>query len=426
MLELTRRRKIAILVVVDLFLMLLANLAGYVFLNPFIPIPNAFILRLIISSTLLYLIFGYVFRVFTRINRYTNLREIVAILLATTATTIGNAVYLLSFSEAFSKRLILFTYILSTFFIILSRLAWRLVVERRNMRAKLDRSEIKRTIIIGAGEGGRVLNNSLIGSPKAVDIKVVGFVDDDPNKQHMYLSNVKVLGKFKDLPDIIDKYDIDMVTIAIPSLPRKKLRQIFELLEGYKVKVNAMPSVEELISGKISMSKLQAIDVLDLLGRDEVDLDVDSIKDQITNKVILVTGAGGSIGSEICRQVMKYNPKKLLLLGHGENSIYLISRELRNSHADKITNIIPLIADVQDRNRIFEIMDAYKPDIVYHAAAHKHVPIMEFNPKEAVKNNVYGTKNVAEAAKAHEVEHFVMVSTDKANNPPNVMGATKR
>lgn len=426
MLELTRRRKIAILVVVDLFLMLLANLAGYVFLNPFIPIPNAFILRLIISSTLLYLIFGYVFRVFTRINRYTNLREIVAILLATTATTIGNAIYLLSFSEAFSKRLILFTYILSTFFIILSRLAWRLVVERRNMRAKLDRSEIKRTIIIGAGEGGRVLNNSLIGSPKAVDIKVVGFVDDDPNKQHMYLSNVKVLGKIKDLPGIIDKYDIDMVTIAIPSLPRKKLRQIFDLLEGYKVKVNAMPSVEELISGKISMSKLQAIDVVDLLGRDEVDLDVDSIKDQITNKVILVTGAGGSIGSEICRQVMKYNPKKLLLLGHGENSIYLISRELRNSHADKITNIIPLIADVQDRNRIFEIMDAYKPDIVYHAAAHKHVPIMEFNPKEAVKNNVYGTKNVAEAAKAHEVEHFVMVSTDKANNPPNVMGATKR
>lgn len=426
MLELTRRRKIAILVVVDLFLMLLANLAGYVFLNPFIPIPNAFILRLIISSTILYLIFGYVFRVFTRINRYTNLREIVAILLATTATTIGNAVYLLSFSEAFSKRLILFTYILSTFFIILSRLAWRLVVERRNMRAKLDRSEIKRTIIIGAGEGGRVLNNSLIGSPKAVDIKVVGFVDDDPNKQHMYLSNVKVLGKFKDLPDIIDKYDIDMVTIAIPSLPRKKLRQIFELLEGYKVKVNAMPSVEELISGKISMSKLQAIDVLDLLGRDEVDLDVDSIKDQITNKVILVTGAGGSIGSEICRQVMRYNPKKLLLLGHGENSIYLISRDLRNSYADKIKNIIPLIADVQDRNRIFEIMDAYKPDIVYHAAAHKHVPIMEFNPKEAVKNNVYGTKNVAEAAKAHEVEHFVMVSTDKANNPPNVMGATKR
>lgn len=426
MLELTRRRKIAILVVVDLFLMLLANLAGYVFLNPFIPIPNAFILRLIISSTLLYLIFGYVFRVFTRINRYTNLREIVAILLATTATTIGNAIYLLSFSEAFSKRLILFTYILSTFFIILSRLAWRLVVERRNMRAKLDRSEIKRTIIIGAGEGGRVLNNSLIGSPKAVDIKVVGFVDDDPNKQHMYLSNVKVLGKIKDLPGIIDKYDIDMVTIAIPSLPRKKLRQIFDLLEGYKVKVNAMPSVEELISGKISMSKLQAIDVVDLLGRDEVDLDVDSIKDQITNKVILVTGAGGSIGSEICRQVMKYNPKKLLLLGHGENSIYLISRELRNSHADKIANIIPLIADVQDRNRIFEIMDAYKPDIVYHAAAHKHVPIMEFNPKEAVKNNVYGTKNVAEAAKAHEVEHFVMVSTDKANNPPNVMGATKR
>ncbi|MDN6721831.1 MAG: polysaccharide biosynthesis protein [Staphylococcus equorum] len=187
-----------------------------------------------------------------------------------------------------------------------------------------------------------------------------------------------------------------------------------------------MPSMEEVVSGKISMSKLKSIDVVDLLGREEVELDVDSIKDQITDKVILVTGAGGSIGSEICRQVIKYEPKTLLLLGHGENSIYLITRELQNNHADKITNIMPIIADVQDRGKIFEVMNRFTPDIVYHAAAHKHVPMMEFNPREAVKNNIYGTKNVAEAAKANEVEHFVMVSTDKANNPPNVMGATKR
>lgn len=217
-----------------------------------------------------------------------------------------------------------------------------------------------------------------------------------------------------------------MVTIAIPSLSRKKLREIFDRLENYKVKVNTMPSVEEVVAGKISISKLKTIDVVDLLGREEVELDVESIKDQITNKVILVTGAGGSIGSEICRQVIKYEPKTLLLVGHGENSIYLITRELQNSHADKITNIIPIIADVQDREKIFEIMNRFTPDIVYHAAAHKHVPMMEFNPREAVKNNIYGTKNVAEAAKANEVEHFVMVSTDKANNPPNVMGATKR
>ncbi|MDN6749287.1 MAG: polysaccharide biosynthesis protein [Staphylococcus equorum] len=363
---------------------------------------------------------------FTRINRYTNLREIIAILLATTCTAIGNAIYLLNFSDAFSRRLILFTYILSAFFIILSRLAWRLFVERRNMRSNIDESEMKRTLIIGAGEGGRVLFNSLLGSKTASDIKVVGFVDDDPNKKNVYLSNVKVLGTVQDLPELVDKHNIDMVTIAIPSLPRKKLREIFDSLENYKVKVNTMPSMEEVVSGKISMSKLKSIDVVDLLGREEVELDVDSIKDQITDKVILVTGAGGSIGSEICRQVIKYEPKTLLLLGHGENSIYLITRELQNNHADKITNIMPIIADVQDRGKIFEVMNRFTPDIVYHAAAHKHVPMMEFNPREAVKNNIYGTKNVAEAAKANEVEHFVMVSTDKANNPPNVMGATKR
>lgn len=374
---------------------------------------------------ILYLIFGYVFRVFTRINRYTNLREILAILLATTGTALGNAIYLLSFSEAFSKRLILFTYILSAFFIILSRLAWRLFVERRNMHTAKDQPA-KRTLIVGAGEGGRVLYNSFLGSKTASDIQVVGFVDDDPNKQKVYLSNVKVLGKMKDLPQLVGKYQIDMVTIAIPSLPRKRLREVFDLLENNPVTVNTMPSMEEMAAGKINISKLKEIDVVDLLGRDEAKLDVASIKDQITDKIILVTGAGGSIGSEITRQVIQFNPRQLILLGHGENSIYLIHRELSARFKERTTELVPIIADVQNREKIFEVMSKYQPDIVYHAAAHKHVPLMEFNPKEAVKNNVYGTKNVAEAAKAHAVEQFVMVSTDKANNPPNVMGATKR
>ncbi|MCO8291371.1 polysaccharide biosynthesis protein [Tetragenococcus halophilus] len=425
MFALTRKRKIAILIVVDLTLIACATIAGYLFLNPFIPIPIPFISRLIISSMILYLIFGYVFRVFTRINRYTNLREILAILLATTGTALGNAIYLLSFSEAFSKRLILFTYILSAFFIILSRLAWRLFVERRNMHTAKDQPA-KRTLIVGAGEGGRVLYNSFLGSKTASDIQVVGFVDDDPNKQKVYLSNVKVLGKMKDLPQLVGKYQIDMVTIAIPSLPRKRLREVFDLLENNPVTVNTMPSMEEMAAGKINISKLKEIDVVDLLGRDEAKLDVASIKDQITDKTILVTGAGGSIGSEITRQVIQFNPRQLILLGHGENSIYLIHRELSTRCKERTTELVPIIADVQNREKIFEVMSKYQPDIVYHAAAHKHVPLMEFNPKEAVKNNVYGTKNVAEAAKAHAVEQFVMVSTDKANNPPNVMGATKR
>ena len=322
-------------------------------------------------------------------------------------------------------RLVISTYFLSMFFIIASRLVWRLYIEKKNSRC-IPSEEVKNTLILGAGEGGRILYNSLLGSKTAGDINVVGFIDDDPNKRHTYLSGKKVLGSIKDLPELVDKYEIAMITIAIPSLSRKKLREIFELIEPLHVKVNSMPSMEEVASGKINLSRLKEIDVVDLLGRDEVQLDIDAIKDQITGKTILVTGAGGSIGSEICRQVIRFNPRRLLLLGHGENSIYLIDRELRNNYQENITEIVPIIADIQDRKKIFAIMEHYQPEIVYHAAAHKHVPLMEYNPREAVKNNVYGTKNVAEAAKAAKVKNFVMVSTDKANNPPNVMGATKR
>lgn len=393
---------------------------------PFVKIEYSYIQLLSLLSVLLYVFFGSLFHVFTRINRYTNLKEILAILLATTNTALTNLLLILLFTGYFSKRLVFFVYILSTFLIIMSRLAWRLYIERRNIRESVENERIKRTILVGAGEGGRILLNSVSSSKTSKDLQIVGFVDDDPNKQNIYLSNVKVLGRIKDLPRLIQEHEIDMVTITIPSLSNRKLREIFETLEDLKVKVNTMPSVEEIASGKISVSKLKKIDVVDLLGRDEVELDIETIKDQITNKTILVTGAGGSIGSEICRQIIKFNPKKLLLLGHGENSIYLIDRELKVKYKEKMTSICPIIADVQDRERIFEIMQEYQPDIVYHAAAHKHVPLMEYNPRESVKNNIFGTKNVAEAAKENNVEHFVMVSTDKANNPPNVMGATKR
>lgn len=379
----------------------------------------------IVLSIVLYWFFGWVFRVFSRINRYTNLREMIAIFLALTLSSFATIIILFFSKENYSMRLVVSTYFLSMFFIIASRLVWRLYVEKKNSRC-ITSEEVKNTLILGAGEGGRILYNSLLGSKTAGDINVIGFIDDDPNKRHTYLSGKKVLGSIKDLPELVEKYEIAMVTIAIPSLSRKKLREIFELIEPLHVKVNSMPSMEEVASGKINLSRLKEIDVVDLLGRDEVQLDIDAIKDQITGKTILVTGAGGSIGSEICRQVIRFNPRRLLLLGHGENSIYLIDRELRNNYSECVTEIVPIIADIQDRKKIFAIMEDYQPEIVYHAAAHKHVPLMEYNPREAVKNNVYGTKNVAEAAKAAKVKNFVMVSTDKANNPPNVMGATKR
>nr|WP_211182540.1 nucleoside-diphosphate sugar epimerase/dehydratase [Enterococcus faecium] len=413
------------MVFVDSLLLIAANIAAAKFMKPFVAIPMDLILISIGLSIGFYLFYGSLFKVFTRINRYTNLREIIAIFGSLSASAVSSIIILLFINRRYSLRLVIFAYLLSLLLIIGSRLIWRIYVETKNMRY-VSADSAKNTLIVGAGEGGRILYNSFLGSKTAQDIHVVGFVDDDPNKRNTYLSGKKVLGALKDIPELIEKYDIQMVTIAIPSLSRKKLRRIFELVESARVKVNTMPSIEELASGKISVSKLKTIDVVDLLGRDEVKLDIESIKDQITDKVILVTGAGGSIGSEICRQIIQFNPAKLLLLGHGENSIYLIDRELRTHHQNCPTEIVPIIADIQDREKINEIMEQYHPDIVYHAAAHKHVPLMEYNPKEAVKNNIFGTKNVAEAAKAARVKNFVMVSTDKANNPPNVMGSTKR
>lgn len=413
------------MILVDSLLLIAANSAAVNFMEPFVAIPIDLILISSGLSIIFYLLYGSFFKVFTRINRYTNLREMIAIFSSLSASAASSILILLFINRRYSLRLVIFAYLLSLLLIIGSRLIWRIYIETKNMRY-LSTDSAKNTLIVGAGEGGRILYNSFLGSKTAQDIHVVGFVDDDPNKRNTYLSGKKVLGALKDIPELIEKYDIQMVTIAIPSLPRKKLRRIFELVESAHVKVNTMPSMEELASGKISVSKLKTIDVVDLLGRDEVELDIESIKDQITNKVILVTGAGGSIGSEICRQIIQFDPAKLLLLGHGENSIYLIDRELRTHHQKCPTEIVPIIADIQDRKKINEIMEQYHPDIVYHAAAHKHVPLMEYNPKEAVKNNIFGTKNIAEAAKAAKVKNFVMVSTDKANNPPNVMGSTKR
>ncbi|MCJ0591032.1 polysaccharide biosynthesis protein, partial [Enterococcus cecorum] len=361
--------------------------------------------------------------VFTRINRYTNLREINAITAATLCTTIVEYIFSL-FAPLFEHRRLLFLqFILMTFLIVATRLVWRLIVElRQRNKAKYTHN----ILIMGAGEGGRVLINSLLSTKNTEKVKISGIIDDDVNKVGTYLNGIKVLGTTSDLNKLIKENEVDMLTVAIPSISKHRLNELFDLSQSLGVKLNIMPSMEEIAEGKVSFSKLKDIDVVDLLGREEVKLDIEQIKEKITNKVILVTGAGGSIGSEICRQVMRFNPRKLLLLGHGENSIYLINRELQNKYRNRETEIIPIIADVQDRPRIDMIMEMYHPDIVYHAAAHKHVPLMEYNPVEAVKNNVIGTRNVAESAKLHEVGSFVMVSTDKANNPPNVMGSTKR
>ncbi|MHC5218002.1 polysaccharide biosynthesis protein [Enterococcus sp. LJL128] len=417
----SRIQKLMMLVSIDSIIIIGANIFTYFYMMPYIHISTDFVFISTLLQLFFYIIFGFIFKIFTRINRFTNLREMIAIFFATSISLLLEGIIL--FRE--SRRFLLLTYLITTFIIISSRLVWRLFIEWRNGKRGVN-PKAKKTLIIGAGEGGRILLSSLSTSTTSRDIQVVGFIDDASDKYRMYLSGVKVLGKTEDIPKIVEEYNVEMLTIAIPSLKKEELQRILDIVTPLGLPVNAMPALEEVASGNITISRLKQINVVDLLGREEVKLDMNQLKGKITNKIILVTGAGGSIGSEICRQLMRFNPKKLILLGHGENSIYLIHKELTNKYPNKLTEIIPIIADIQDKQRLVDVMSIYKPDTVYHAAAHKHVPLMEYNPIEAVKNNVYGTKNVAEAAKECGVENFVMISTDKAVNPPNVMGATKR
>lgn len=256
-------------------------------------------------------------------------------------------------------------------------------------------------------------------------LQPIAFLDDDLAKKGLDIFNMRVLGGTDIIEDVVLDQNIEHIIIAIPSMEKTRRARLLQQCLDTGIRTQTMPLIEDLLTGKVSINEIRDVKIEDLLGRDEVELDLEIISSKLTNKTILVTGAGGSIGSEICRQVARFNPKAVILLGHGENSIYTIDMELRQK-VSRDTKLIPIIADVQDRGRIFDIVSEYKPDVIYHAAAHKHVPLMEYNPMEAVKNNIFGTKNVAEAADVFGVEYFVMISTDKAVNPPNIMGATKR
>lgn len=396
---------------------------------PFVIINRDYLAITLISSVVCYLFYGGIFKVFTRINRYTNLNELLGIFAALTFMLFSIFPLFYLFNQELmyqiSLRLVVFSYIMALLLIASSRLGWRVWVELKNKNGRSNEKKV-RILIIGAGEGGQLLYQSFLGSQIVNNIEVVGFLDDDCNKWGTYLLGKKVLGNTREINQLIQTFRINMVTIAIPSLPKKKIQQLVQSIENKNIKVNMVPSFEEVATGKINVSQLKEVDVIDLLGREEVSLDLESISHQLEGQTILVTGAGGSIGSEICRQVLAFEPAKLILLGHGENSIYSIHRELTTLDPQRKVEILPIIADIQDRECIFYLMEKYHPTIVYHAAAHKHVPLMEYNPTEAIKNNINGTKNVAEAAKKNHVKNFVMISSDKANRPPNVMGATKR
>ncbi|MBF7029729.1 polysaccharide biosynthesis protein [Staphylococcus kloosii] len=414
------RQRLFILTAIDSLIVSFSIFLGYFILKPFYEFyPIKF---LILSSAILLIShFGtaYFFGLYHRAWEYASISELMIIVRSITTSILITAtiVSLILWTHLFI-RLYFITWMLHLIFIGGSRMFWR-VYSKKVIGQPLKK---KPTLIVGAGQSASLLLRQMSN----MAMEPVLAVDDNPNKQKMVLiDGVKVQGTIAQIPELIDKYKIQKLVVAIPSLEQSKLASINDMCNEAGIDLFKMPNINDVLSGELEVNQLKKVDVEDLLGRDPVELDMAQIAKGLTNQTVLVTGAGGSIGSEICRQICNFRPQKVILLGHGENSIYLINQELVNKFKNAI-EIIPIIADIQNKNQMATIINKYKPHAIYHAAAHKHVPLMESNVEAAFKNNVIGTKNVAELAKAAHVKKFVMISTDKAVNPTNVMGASKR
>lgn len=281
----------------------------------------------------------------------------------------------------------------------------------------------KRIMIIGGGDAGAMVIREYRNHTQ-LNSKPVGIIDDNEKKHGHIINGVPVVGGRSDIPIMVKKLKIDEIIIAMPSASKKEIGNIVEIAKTTKCKLKILPGMFELIGGKVSLNKIRDVDIEDLLGREEIKVDLHEITSYVTNKVVLITGGGGSIGSELCRQIASFNPKKLIILDIYENNAYDIQNELLRKY--KNINLRVVIGSIRDKDRMNELMDNERPEVVFHAAAHKHVPLMEASPKEAIKNNVFGTLNLAQAADKYGVDKFVMISTDKAVNPTNIMGASKR
>ena len=305
--------------------------------------------------------------------------------------------------------------------VFVSRYSYR--ATRSFMQRRVTDAEKKRVLIIGAGQAGDALIRE-INNSKYIRMKVVGVIDDDANKIGNYIHGVRIVGNRDSIIDKVNELKVEEVIVAMPSVDAENLKDILNICKQSGCELKRLPGMYQLVNGDVSVSKLKDVDVNDLLGREPIQVDLDSIMGYVSDRVVMVTGGGGSIGSELCRQIAKHNPKQLVLVDIYENTTYDVQNELKNTYPE--LDLVVLIASVRNTKRMDQIFETYRPEIVYHAAAHKHVPLMEDSPNEAIKNNVLGTWKVVQAADKWNVKRFVMISTDKAVNPTNIMGASKR
>lgn len=365
----------------------------------------------------------FVMGLYNRLWRYASIREMVAIISAVSLSfvlIVTYSKYVVNVSISYS--ILTLSWLLNIVLIGGSRLGIRIMHYLLTQMQRQPNS-LTNVLIVGAGDAGAMIARE-IKQRYYESKKLIGFIDDDEYKHKQMMFGVKVLGSCKDIARIVTENNINEIIIAMPSVSGEIIRAIVHECKATECNVKILPGLYELIDGKVTVQQLRKVDLEDLLRRDPVNLDLDEIAGYLSGKRVLVTGAGGSIGSELCRQIAKIKPEKLILLGKGENSIYEIDRELKLKYPN--LHIEPVIADVRDQERINSIFYRVKPQVIFHAAAHKHVPLMEAQPEEAVRNNIFGTKTVAEAADRVNTEIFIMISTDKAVNPTSVMGATKR
>ncbi len=415
----------------DMLFIILAVMGSYVLRLEYIPDFSRYYglagAWLIVLSLLIKPTIYYFFGLYRRLWVYASVSELKLIAVAvTTASVVVSGLGLTFYSfgwlgTGFSRTALAIDWLLSLIFVGGTRFGLRILAE--SSLPRISSGKGRKILVIGAGDAGALVVRELQKNPQ-LNLDPIGFLDDDPSKQKHQIHGVPVIGKLTDLASLLDERPVDEVVIAIPTAPGRVVRLVADVCRLKGVPFRTMPGIFELLGGKVSVSRLREVDITDLLRREPIRINDASIGATIAGKTVLVTGAGGSIGRELSRQIARWNPAKLILLGHGENSIFEALLELNADYPS--LELIPVIADIRDAVRLDAVFSQHQPQVVFHTAAHKHVPLMEANPAEAVTNNILGTKNLVETADRQRVERFVLISTDKAVAPSNVYGATKR
>ena len=420
--------RIILLVLMDMLIITAAGpLAIYVRYNLFFE-PQAIefienIFQYLPVNLLLTVIVFAAFRLYQGIWKYASASDLVNIILACLVSAVTQTIGMMLMGLRFPRSYPFMYFAVLTAGISIFRFTYRILAYFRQKQQGLIKEGKTNTMIVGAGEAGNTLLKELQNS-KFVEQNVCCLVDDDPGKIGKYLRGVLVAGNRKDICRLAEEYHIDEIMIAIPSASHAEIQELLDICSQTSCKLKVLPGIYQLVNGEVSVSKLRNVEIEDLLGREPIDTQVESIMGYVSGKVVLVTGGGGSIGSELCRQIARHEPKQLVIFDIYENNAYDIQQELKRDYPE--LNLVVLIGSVRNTHRINGVFEKYHPQIVYHAAAHKHVPLMEDSPNEAIKNNVMGTYKTAQAADKYGVSRFVLISTDKAVNPTNIMGASKR